>query len=212
MKCSTRVTVRGKFIPVAATIIALAVACPVSPPAPIVKTYSDDFSSYSGACMDPPSSGVYTANWDAEGTYVPGVDHGPWHIGGDSLYAPAFGQYAETWGLPSGANPRWLTFTVNETGTITEATLQFDYLVQTNATLAISISPTDGFTDLVPVPFTFVQRFNSGQIEDSTGSIDLTPYLSSSATLVVRFDSVGTGSTASLIRLDNFSLSTTSAP
>lgn len=193
------------------TTIALTVLFCAIPPAYANTSSFDNFSSYlNPGDMNPPSQGTYSANWNSDGSYS--ASGGAWHTVDDPVYASSYGQFANTFGLPSGSNPRWLSFTIDDIDTIIGASLQFDYLLQTNTDMSIWISPLDEFTDLVNVPFTFTKRANDGQIVDNTGSIDLTPYLGSSSKLVVKFDAVTTGSSYSHIRLDNFSLSTTVAP
>jgi len=169
--------------------------------------YFDDFGSYTNTDMNPPSQGDYATNWNSDSSYT--ATNGAWHISADPIHAPGNGQFANTFGLPSGANSRWLSFTVNEASVITGATLQFDYLVQTNANLSVWISSVDSYTGLVAVPFTFVKRANNGEIVDNTGIIDLTPYLANSSRLVVKFDALTNGTSFSHISIDNFSLSTT---
>jgi len=173
-------------------------------------TVLDNFSSYPlYGYMNPPASGQYAANWLSDGA----AGGGPWVVWIDPTYAPTFGQYALTNGDPSGLpNDRWLSFTLHESQPIQSATLQLDYLVQTSASLGISVSAVDPYTSLVSVPFSFTKRANQGQIEDNTGLIDLTPYLAvGSSTLVVRFDAETVGSSYSHIRLDNFSLNVVTA-
>jgi len=170
--------------------------------------YYDDFESYPTAeSMNPPSSGIYSMHWNSDAPRLWDPDNGAWTVGTDPVYAPEFGKFVVTYGLPSQTTEHWLSFTANSAIAITEAVLEFDYLVQENTELDMYISTISDIMGLVPVPYSFIKRSNDGEIVDSTGQIDLMPYMTPDATrLVVRFDTTTTGSSSSHIRIDNFNL------
>jgi hypothetical protein len=175
----------------------------------VAVVYYDDFESYtSNGSMNPPASGLYAEHWYSDTSYT--TTNGAWRIAED----PIQGKFANTYGLPDDQpNHHWLAFTVETPYAISASVLQFDYLVQTNTDLEIFISSVDEHTDLVSVPFIFEKRANSGQIEDNTNSIDLTPYLSPDTNrLIVRLDATTTGSSYSHISIDNFSLTVVPEP
>ena len=170
--------------------------------------YYDDFESYpTGESMNPPLSGIYSSHWNSDAPHLWDPDNGAWTVGNDSVYAPEFGNFLLTYGLPLQTTEHWISFSVDSTIAINEAFLEFDYLVQDNTELEIYISNVSDQMGLVPVPYSFIKRSNNGEIEDGTGQIDLMPYIIPDATrLIVRFDSTTTGTAFSHIRIDNFSL------
>jgi hypothetical protein len=170
----------------------------------------DDFSSYPlGSSLNPPPSGAYAANWLSDGAYEWPPGNGAWAIGRNPIAAPSYGQFAYRYGLPGTTDRRWLSFTVEEDAPLTSASLQFDYLVQASTNLYVRVSSVSPTSALVDVPFTFQKRYNVGEIEDNTGSIDLTPYLvPGGKKLVVVLDGEATGSSYSYIKIDNFRLET----
>lgn len=179
----------------------------------VAAVYYDDYESYTlGGSMNPPVGGLYTDHWSSDTDYT--TTNGAWSIRESQDYAPSFGKFVGTYGLPDGLpNHHWLAFTVETPYAISGATLQFDYLVQMSTDLEIFVSSVDEYTDLVSVPFTFEKRSNQGQIEDNTNSINLQPYLSPTANrLVIRLDATTTGSAYSWIAIDNFSLAVVPEP
>ncbi|MBN1795566.1 MAG: PEP-CTERM sorting domain-containing protein [Sedimentisphaerales bacterium] len=167
--------------------------------------YFDDFGSYDNpGSMNPPASGLYASYWSSDESYE--TNQRAWHIVDDPAYAPTFGNFANSFGAV-GQQIHWLAFTVDTPVPITEVNLEFDYLVQSNATFRIYVSSVDEYTNLNQVSFAFIKRSNNGEIQDSTGLIDLMPFLTSGAShLVIRFESDISDVGQSHIRLDNFNL------
>jgi len=168
-------------------LLLLAVLLLLSAPRAVVAgtIVFDTFESYPlGSSMNPPPTGTYAANWDSDVAFS--TANAAWGVGIDSTYAGDAGQFILMYGLRgSTPNVHWVAFTINESAPILEATLSFDYLVETYTSLTIHISETGATTDLVAVPFTFTKRYNQGQIVDNTGAIDLTSYLTGTSDKLV---------------------------
>lgn len=175
----------------------------------------DDFESYPLlGPTNPPAAGAFASQWNSDETYNVVSNNTVWGVLDDTVFDPGTGKFLQMTGKPLMAtNEHWLAFSIDDIGPITGAQLSFDYCVQIASDLSIFVSESGPTSGRVAVPFPFSHFTNQGQLEGTTGVIDLSPYLSqTSSHLVVIFVGDGAYSTYSEVRIDNFALTTSTVP